>query len=78
MPGWRLGWIIIHNRYGALTEIKKALCILAGQFFGPNTLVQGALPDILEKTSKSFHDHIRTVLKRNADIMYNTIRKLPG
>lgn len=47
VPGWRLGWLIIHDRFGALAEVKKGIVALSQKIVGPCALVQGALPQLL-------------------------------
>jgi len=54
VPGWRLGWITIHDRHGALAEVRQGLKRLSQRIIGANTLVQGALPIILRETPASF------------------------
>lgn len=59
VPGWRLGWIIIHDRHNALSAtVKGGLVNLSQRIIGSNTLVQGAIPKILENTPQTFHDDV--------------------
>lgn len=59
VPGWRMGWLIVHDRHNILgKEIRKGLCNLAGKILGPNTLIQRALPTILKTTPQSFFDEV--------------------
>jgi len=78
VPGWRLGWAIIHNRYGVLDEVKQGMVALSQKIVGPNSLIQGALPKILKDTPQEFFDNIRNVVSRNADIVYESLSRLPG
>ncbi|CAG7728770.1 unnamed protein product, partial [Allacma fusca] len=44
VPGWRMGWVLIHDRQNAFkNEIRGALQSLSQRIIGSNTLVQGAL-----------------------------------
>lgn len=63
VPGWRLGWIVIHDRNNVFDDIRKALFKLTTRTIGSNTLIQGALPDILSKTPESYFDGIVHTLK---------------
>lgn len=56
VPGIRMGWIVLSDRHGSLTEVKKGLHNVTGRMLGPNSTVQLALPDILKKTPQSFFD----------------------
>uniref|UniRef100_A0A1I7Y641 Tyrosine aminotransferase n=1 Tax=Steinernema glaseri TaxID=37863 RepID=A0A1I7Y641_9BILA len=78
VPGWRLGWVVCYDRYGALAEVKKGMVALSQKIVGPCALVQGALPKILRETPQSFFDNIKAVLARNAQIVYDALSKIPG
>ncbi|GMT36751.1 hypothetical protein PFISCL1PPCAC_28048, partial [Pristionchus fissidentatus] len=78
VPGWRLGWCIIHDRFRALGEVKKAMIALSQKIVGPCALVQGALPTILRDTPESFFDDVKVVLSANASVVYNSLRMIPG
>lgn len=56
VPGWRLGWIVIHDRNNLLKEVRKGLAALASRILGSNTIIQGALPHILKETPQEFFD----------------------
>lgn len=77
-PGARLGWIIIHDRYGALKQVRFGITSLAQKICGPCTLIQGALPDILDNTPASFLENIRSKLGANADAAYQILSQIPG
>lgn len=78
MPGWRLGWAIIHNRYNVLNNVKNGMIALSQKIVGPCALIQGALPQILEKTPQSYFDNIKEVISTNASIVYNILSHVPG
>ncbi|KAG8236103.1 hypothetical protein J437_LFUL000465 [Ladona fulva] len=41
VPGWRMGWIVIHDPIGAFNqEVRKGLTCLSQRTIGSNTLVQ--------------------------------------
>ncbi|KAJ8679485.1 hypothetical protein QAD02_015272 [Eretmocerus hayati] len=79
VPGWRMGWIIIHDRGGVLDkEIRKALQCLSQRIIGSNTIIQGALPKILKNTPQRFFDNVLQILKAHANLAYSYISKIPG
>jgi tyrosine aminotransferase len=55
VPGWRVGWIMFHDRHDRLAEIKKGVFLMAQVVLGPNTLVQAAIPEILANTPEEFY-----------------------
>ncbi|XP_071091533.1 tyrosine aminotransferase-like [Haliotis cracherodii] len=78
VPGWRLGWIIINDRHDVLTQVKSGLVRLSQRILGPNSLIQAAVPDILEKTPASFYLETLNYIKRNADVFYERLSAVPG
>ncbi|CAD5223258.1 unnamed protein product [Bursaphelenchus xylophilus] len=78
VPGWRLGWAIVHDRYGVLTEVKKGMIALSQKIVGPCALIQGALPKILRDTPEEYFDNIKDVIARNAAVVYEVLSRVPG
>lgn len=78
LPGWRLGWIIIHDRYAALHCVRDGLMALAQKIVGPCVLVQGALPRILQSTNASFFQQVNNIIYRNASIVCESLKEVPG
>ena len=80
IPGWRMGWITIHDANGifAAGKIKHGLQCLSQRIIGSNTLVQGALPKILEETPKSFYSDTLKVIEYNARLAYDRLKRVPG
>uniref|UniRef100_A0A182P8J3 Tyrosine aminotransferase n=1 Tax=Anopheles epiroticus TaxID=199890 RepID=A0A182P8J3_9DIPT len=62
VPGWRMGWIIVHDRDGVFAEVRRGLTNLSVRILGTNTLVQRALPAILDNTPKDFFDDLVATL----------------
>lgn len=59
VPGWRMGWVIVHDRQNVFgKEVRKGLTNLSARIVGPNTIVQRALPSILSLTPQSFFDDV--------------------
>ncbi|KAJ8971769.1 hypothetical protein NQ317_004699 [Molorchus minor] len=78
VPGWRLGWIVIHDEVGAFEYIRKALLCLSQRTIGSNTLIQGALPGILRNTPQSFHDELIRTLSGNAQLAFEGLQTAKG
>jgi tyrosine aminotransferase len=78
VPGWRLGWIIVHDRYGAFGEVRQGLLNLSARILGPNSLVQGALPSILKDTPQKFYDELVETLQNHANIAYSMLKEIAG
>nr|CAD2203444.1 unnamed protein product [Meloidogyne enterolobii] len=79
VPGWRLGWLIVHDRCGGvLSEIKKGIVALSQKIVGPCALIQGALPSILRDTPSEFFDNTKKLLASNAATVYEKLSRVPG
>ncbi|KAM7332453.1 hypothetical protein ACRRTK_009161 [Alexandromys fortis] len=64
VPGWRLGWILIHDRRDIFgNEIRDGLVKLSQRILGPCTIVQGALKSILQRTPQEFYHDTLSFLK---------------
>lgn len=79
IPGLRLGWIIINDPIKAFDHsVRIGLNRLTQRLMGPNSLVQGALRDILEKVPDSFYVDTMEFIFRNATLCYKRLSQMPG
>ncbi|XP_042294363.1 tyrosine aminotransferase [Sceloporus undulatus] len=79
VPGWRMGWILIHDRREIFgKEIRDGLLRLSQRILGPCTIVQGALAHILHWTSPEFYHNTLSFLKSNAALCYTTLSTVCG
>ena len=66
VPGWRIGWILVQDRHDVFNkEIRGGLLNLSQVILGPNSVVQGALDDILHNTPQNFYDETIKQLEVN-------------
>ncbi|KAL6286468.1 hypothetical protein ACE6H2_010858 [Prunus campanulata] len=79
VPGWKLGWIVkndpkgIFDKTGIVDNIKNYLDITTD----PATFIQGAIPQIFERTKETFFSNIIGIMKEAADIVYDMIKEIP-
>lgn len=78
VPGWRMGWVVVHDRAGVLDEVRAGLQRLSQRIIGSNTLVQGALPAILANTPAAFYEDTARRLQVHARIAFECLRQVPG
>jgi tyrosine aminotransferase len=79
IPGWRQGWIIIHDRHNAFRdEVTPGLARLATKILGPNTLVQAAIPDIVAKVPAEYHQQNARLFHANARHIVTILGPVPG
>ncbi|CAF1190065.1 unnamed protein product [Adineta ricciae] len=78
-PGWRVGWIVIHDRHNLFKDtIKPGLMDLSSRILGPNSVTQAAMSHILSETPDSYYDDILQQLQNNAEFVYNSLLEAPG
>ena len=78
VPGWRMGWIVVHDRNKVLAEVRIALGKQTQLILGPSTLVQSIVETALHKTPESYHDGLRKTLKDHATLICDRLSALPG
>ncbi|RKP36025.1 tyrosine aminotransferase [Dimargaris cristalligena] len=78
VPGWRVGWILIHDRQQLFSQVRRGLEALSTLILGPNTVIQAAIPDIMTKVPPSFlADTIRR-LSIHARACERRLSQIPG
>ncbi|KAJ2001496.1 hypothetical protein GGI04_003711 [Coemansia thaxteri] len=78
VPGWRIGWILIHDRANALESVRQGLIALSTLINGPCALVQAAIPKIFAEVPSSYLGDLNCQLESNARILETEINKIPG
>lgn len=59
-----MGWVIIHDRQKIFEkEVREGLNNMTTRILGPSTLIQRALPAILQLTPQSFFDEVLLFLE---------------
>ncbi len=61
LPGWRFGWAALHDPLEVAGDIKDGLYVWGNRFMGPNSLVQAALPAILDTPAEWFEEVTKKV-----------------
>jgi tyrosine aminotransferase len=80
VPGWRLGWIIKHDAvHKVLDRIWAGCNALTQIIIGPNTLVQAALPAILDnKNTKVYREELTKTIGKQSELCYELLTKAEG
>jgi len=86
VPGWRVGWLMLHDPVGAFGELREGLNRLTTLIVGANTLVQAVVPAVLTPAEGSAEEvsldrstgaYLR-VLQENAAFTDERLRRIPG
>lgn len=79
IPGLRLGWIIINDRQNIFDmSVRNGLNRLTQRLMGPNSLIQGALHDILTTVPETFYTQTMDFIYKNAKLCYERLRLVKG
>ncbi|CAO3667082.1 unnamed protein product [Umbelopsis vinacea] len=78
VPGWRVGWVTVHDRNGIFSEVHEGILSLSQLILGPCSIIQAALHDILHNTPEEFHKKTIEQLELNTRISTEGISKIPG
>ena len=77
VPGWRVGWILIHDPLKNLGNIRKGLISLTQLTLGANSLIQSAIPELLS-IPESFYQKTLDQLEENANLASKLLSNSPG
>lgn len=86
IPGWRVGWLMIHDRNNVLKDVRTAYFKLSQLILGSSSLIQSAIPDLLTPIPGSseaeslakFKSHYYQTLEANAKFTTDSLSKIPG
>ena len=78
VPGWRVGWLTIHDQAKVLKDFKLPLIGLAQRHKAINSLAQGALPTILSQTPQSYFDKLTALIEDASKAAMDVLSKVPG
>jgi tyrosine aminotransferase len=79
VPGWRIGWVLIHDpagRFGfPLRTVLKDACAIA---LAPSSITQAAVPAILRDTPPAFYRAAMAVVEANARLVQERLDAIEG
>ncbi|EGG20996.1 tyrosine transaminase [Cavenderia fasciculata] len=81
VPGWRVGWIAIHDRNNVFDQIRKAIVSLSQLILGPNSLIQSVLPEILNTENPEiarFFNETNQTLEKHSRLTVESLSKIDG
>ncbi|KAI3846450.1 hypothetical protein MKW92_042922 [Papaver armeniacum] len=78
VPGWRLGWLVITDPNGFLkeAEIPSSIKQYLNMSNNPASVIQGAVPQILENTKEDFFENTISLLREALDICAEEIKEI--
>lgn len=77
LPGWRVGWLALHDPLGVAESVREGMVAWGNRFFGPSSITQAALPDILA-TGSEYFDAVTAKVETNARIVHGGVTDIDG
>ncbi|XP_065196692.1 tyrosine aminotransferase-like [Sycon ciliatum] len=77
VPGWRTGWLILHDNHGRLEDVRVCLNNLWARILGSCGLIQAALPRILSEVPDEFFQITNRHLEATAKLAYEKLSTVP-
>ena len=80
VPGWRCGWLVVHDR-GQLLAKSRILDAISHQVqmtIGPTVPVQACVPHVLANTPRSWHDDQSAMYAAAAHLCLSRVKSTPG
>lgn len=81
-PGWRLGWISVHDADGAFADagVPETLLKLCQVSLGPTAPLQAAMPEILTTVPDgcAWHRDVLAALEASAQCCVRRCKRIPG
>ena len=80
VPGWRLGWIILHDYNSILKNsgLYSAITKLQQITLSANSLVQASLPSLLQDCPPDYSENLNDSLEKAADFCFIRCNDIPG
>jgi len=79
-PGWRVGWLTVHDADGVLAKagVQETLLKLCQISLGPTAPIQAAIPGILKNTPQEWYDGMMKCFEASAKTSLSRGRSIPG
>jgi tyrosine aminotransferase len=65
VPGWRVGWVVVHDRHHRLEDVRAGFFSLSQLTLGANALVQSVIPAVLDPIPGSAAEHQLTKFRKS-------------
>jgi len=80
IPGWRVGWLTIHDRNNVFKKgnVHTGIQKLSQTILGPCSLTQACVPFLLNQTPQTFYQSTMEKLQGNAKAFIDIVSKVDG
>lgn len=77
VPGWRVGWICIHDRHDRLKEVRPGMLRLSQLILGACTIAQSTVRSLLHDTEPSYYTDLMKQLRGQAMALVDALKDAP-
>lgn len=78
VPGWRVGWICVHDRHNRLEKIRPGLLRLSQLILGACTIAQSTVKSLLHDTEPSYYTNLMKQLEGQANALCAALEGTPN
>mmetsp|Transcript_36802 Transcript_36802/g.80414 ORF Transcript_36802/g.80414 Transcript_36802/m.80414 type:complete len:381 (-) Transcript_36802:282-1424(-) len=78
VPGWRIGWVCVHDRNDVFSDVRSGLHDLSTLTIHPATPMQALVKPLLEDTPASYYSQVMDQLEVNMNVFKSGIAEAPG
>lgn len=78
VPGWRLGWVLVMDPLGVAAKVLDGIVQLSTLIVGPNSLIQGVLPLMLDGINEAYRLEVNRNLEAGATAAFNIFSRCKG
>jgi len=78
VPGWRVGWALVHDRDGKMHQVRRGLHTLATVTLGPCSLVQPVVETLLMETPEDYYKETMLLLEEHARVFASELKGVQG
>ena len=77
VPGWRVGWILIYDKYNKLGEIREAITRIKNMLLHPPPFIMQAIPRIFKDVPKNYFQKTMAKVKERALLVLEKVKEIP-
>jgi len=77
-PGWRIGWLVIYDKYNRCQAVKDGILRFKSITAHPSHFLCLSIPEMFQNMPEGYLAEINQKLLRRAELCYGKLRNLPG
>lgn len=78
VPGWRVGWILVYDKYNKLEHIREAIFRIKNMLLHPPPFIMQAIPRIFKDIPVNYFQNVMAKVKQRAEIVMAKVSEIPS